>query len=296
MAFAPFVEAAPRFKATANAAVNHRPHNDGEKTLAEIGRSYNLSGWTISRLSGMKKVQTTICYLCGKLLCPPKDVDHPVGQQIFPPEIRRKHNLSQLITLDVHKACNTAYHSDEDYFVRSLMPFASGSEAGNAIYTKVLTDFRNGKEVLLTKMVLNEFDPNPSGLFLPGGKVVKRFDGERLGRVAWKMVRGLHFYHTGEVLPEKWPTLCVEIFAGETPPPADVLCFVAYARSHGSYPGAFDYKFEKFPEYNLHYWWLLLWDRINIRVHFHDPACECETCTSARQASEAAAFLSLQGA
>jgi DNA invertase Pin-like site-specific DNA recombinase len=30
-------------------AIKHRDH--GDETLAEIGRSYNVSGWTISRLS-----------------------------------------------------------------------------------------------------------------------------------------------------------------------------------------------------------------------------------------------------
>jgi hypothetical protein len=156
------------------------------------------------------------------------------------------------------------------------MPFARGSEAGNAIYAKALDDFRRGKEIPLTRMVLSEFDPNPSGLSLPGGKVVKRFNGERLRRVAWKMVRGLHFHHTGEVLPERWATVGVRIFAGETPPPDDVCCFVSIAQSRGAYPGVFDYKFDRFPESNnLHYWLLLLWNRIIIRVIFHDPACAC---------------------
>ena len=141
----------------------------------------------------MKKVETTIC---GKSLCPPTNADHPVMQQIFAPEIRRKHKVTKLLTLEVHQACNTAYKNDEDYFVRTLMPFARGTEAGNAIYAKVLNDFRIGKQVQLTKMVLSEFNPNPSGLFLPAGNVVKRFEGERLRRVAWKMVRDLHFYHT----------------------------------------------------------------------------------------------------
>jgi hypothetical protein len=228
----------------------------------------------------MKKVQTTICYLCGKPLSPPTNVDHPVMQQIFAPEIRQRYNVSKLITFDVHEACNTAYRSDEDYFVKSLMPFARGSEAGNAIYTKALADFRTGKQVPLTRMVLREFEPNPSGLILPGGKVLKRFDGERLARVAWKMVRGLHFYHTDEVLPENWPSLGVQIFAREVPPPPGFLYFASYAPSHGLYPGVFDYKFEKFPEFdNFRLWALLLWDRIIIQVIFHDPACACETCT-----------------
>jgi hypothetical protein len=54
----------------------------------------------------MKKVETAICYLCGKPLVPPTNVDHPVMQQIFAPELRRKHNISKLITFDAHQACN----------------------------------------------------------------------------------------------------------------------------------------------------------------------------------------------
>src|SRR5260370_39749494 len=110
-----------------------------------------------------------MCDPCGNQLVPPINADHPVMQQLFAPEIRRKYS-PQLITLDVHKACNTAYKNDEDYFVRTLVPFARGSEAGNAIYAKVLLDFRAGKQVLLYKMILREFDPTPSGLVLPGGK------------------------------------------------------------------------------------------------------------------------------
>src|SRR5262249_33265072 len=156
----------------------------------------------------MKKILTSTCYLCAKPLTPPTNADHPVMQQLFAPEIRRKYNISQLLTLDVHKACNTAYKRDEDYFVRTLMPFAQGSEAGNAIYQKVRDDYRAGKEALLTRKVLREFDPQPHGLVLPGGKVVKRFEGERLRRVVWKMVRGLHFHHSGgEVLPERWSSV-----------------------------------------------------------------------------------------
>jgi hypothetical protein len=103
------------------------------------------------------------------------------------------------------------------------------------------------------------------------------------------MVRGLHFHHAGEVLPEDWPTLSVQLFPlTETPPPEitlpnDVLAFASSAPSRGRYPGVLDYKFEKFPEANnVHYWLLLLWDRIVIRVHFHDPACTCEACKPAR--------------
>lgn len=202
-------------------------------------------------------------------------------QQIFAPDLRRKYNISKLLTLEVHEACNAAYKKDEDYFVRTLMPFARGSEAGNAIYAKVLKDYRGGKQIPLTNKVLSEFDPRPAGLVLPGGKVVKRFDGERVKRIAWKMVRGLHLHHTGEVLPEKWPTLGVRLFSPDERPTDDVLCFASTTQGRGAYPGVFDYKFDKYPEANnLHYRLLLLWDRLIFRVQFHDPACECEKCAT----------------
>jgi hypothetical protein len=231
----------------------------------------------------MKQASTDICYLCGQTLTPPTNVDHPVMQQLFAPEIRRKHNLSQLITFKVHEACNTAYKLDEDYFVRTLMPFAPGSVAGNAIYNKALKDYRAGKQVPLMRKVLSEFDPSPSGLILPDGKVAKRFDGDRLKRVAWKMVRGLHFYHTGEVLPEGWSTVGVALFSPDQPPPEAVIEFARTHTGHGTYPGVFDYKFDKYPEANnVHFWLLLLWDRIIFQVAFHDPACSCERCETDR--------------
>jgi len=70
-------------------------------------------------------------------------------KQLFAPEIRRKYSVSKFITFDVHQDCNTAYKMDEDYFVHSLMPFARGSESGDAIYAKVLRAYRGGQETLL---------------------------------------------------------------------------------------------------------------------------------------------------
>jgi hypothetical protein len=231
----------------------------------------------------MKKVLTEVCYLCGKPLVPPTNADHPVMQQLYATDLRQKYNLSKLLTLDVHAACNTAYKNDEDYFVRTLMPFARGSEAGNAIYDKVLNDYRSGKQVLLTKKVLREFDPRPMGLILPGGKVAKRFEGDRLTRVAWKMVRGLHYYHSGEVLREKQSAIGVRLYSPGEEPGDDVKFVVSNEPARGIYPGVFDYRFRKFPEaHNLNFWLLLIWDRLLFRISFHDFACTCETCKADR--------------
>jgi hypothetical protein len=66
-------------------------------------------------------------------------------------------------------------------------------------------------------------------------------------------------------------------------PPEGVLAFLQAGRipRHGKYPGVFDYCFEKFPEvHDLHYWAMLLWDRVIIVAWFHDPACTCERCSA----------------
>ena len=107
----------------------------------------------------------------------------------------------QLLTIPVHADCNKAYQYDEDYFVHTLMPFAPKSYAGRAIYNDVLQKFRGGRKVGLTRGVLEEFEPMPSGLILPANKVVKRFQGERVSRIAWKIVRGLYFHHHGILCP-----------------------------------------------------------------------------------------------
>src|SRR5271154_5869971 len=122
----------------------------------------------------MQSVPPPICYLCNKPLGASSSVDHVPPKQLFAPELRKNH-LLQLLTIPTHAACNTSYQHDEDYFIHTLMPFARPTYAGRAIYNEVLKKFRAGKKVGLTRGVLNEFEPNPSGLVLPGGKVVKRF-------------------------------------------------------------------------------------------------------------------------
>ena len=54
--------------------------------------------------------------------------------------------------------------------------------------------------------------------------------------------------------------------------------------THGRYPGVFDYRFRVFEMDvgTLNYWAFLIWDRIIVTAHFHDPwSCQCEDCTSA---------------
>lgn len=190
----------------------------------------------------------------------------------------------QLLTIPVHQACNSAYKADEDYFVHALMPFARGTVAGDAVYSHVLGAYRKGHNSGLVRKVLAEFEPRPSGLILPGNKVVKRFDGKRIQRVAWKIVRGLFFHHFGEVYPEAQTTWVTVTPVGEPLPEHFEAFMQTQGEAHGRYPGAFSYRFDTYDiddagtPRKMHYWAMLLWDRVLLTVIFHDRLCACTSC------------------
>lgn len=228
-----------------------------------------------------------LCYLCGQKLAPPVTRDHVPMQQLWAPELRKKHAPLRLLTVPVHKACNSAYQLDEDYFIKTLLPFVQGTYSGDALFRKAIAEYHDGKNRPLMQKVLREFERRPSGLTLPDSKIAKRFDGRRISRVAWKIVRGLHFHHEGDCLPADW-TKAVELyFTDEGEPPDHFKTFMAIPSNpaYGAHQGVFSYRFQKIPEAsNLHYWALLLLDRVLLIVTFHDVDCACGACTSRRSA------------
>jgi len=127
------------------------------------------------------------------------------------------------------------------------------------------------------EMVLKEFDERPSGLILPFGKVAKRFDGERVWRVVWKIVRGLFFKEIGQVLPDDLPIKYEILSPGEKPP--SEYDIVHTAPPLGQYPAVFDYRYVGIPE-KMYLWAMLFWDRIIMFVGFHLPGCTCRICTN----------------
>ena len=44
------------------------------------------------------------------------------AKQFFAPRLRVSENLSQLVTVPAHRACNKAYEKDEEYFAWALVP------------------------------------------------------------------------------------------------------------------------------------------------------------------------------
>lgn len=182
------------------------------------------------------------------------------------------------MTLPTHQSCNKVYQKDEDYFVHSLGPLAQGSYSGNEIWKDLAHQMKRPQGKKIYKMILKEFDPNPSGLILPDNKVIKRFDPERIWRIIWKIIRGLFLYETGKFLPEATPKLFKIVSQDEEP--SLEFAQVRDATSKGQYPGVFDYKFTTFPVDNdiRHLWALLLWDKIVLLIVFHNHQCSCDKC------------------
>jgi len=222
------------------------------------------------------KNEIDICYLCGQKLSGDVDDDHVPPKQFYPRSIRKIHDLN-LFTLPTHESCNKSYQKDEDYFVHSIAPLAKGSYSGNAIWGDISNQLKRPQGKRIAQMILKEFDPRPSGLYLPHGKVVKRFSGQRIWRVVWKITRGLFFKEKEQFLPETTPKLFKNISVDEKPPPQ--FAWVLGTPSKGQYPGVFDYKYADIPELdNFHIWAMLFWDRLIKFVAFHDPECPCDEC------------------
>jgi hypothetical protein len=234
----------------------------------------------------LKLKPTQPCYLCGLPLAKPTNRDHYPPRQFFfaARVIAEKGNL-QFKTHPVHVACNTAYKKDEDYFVQTFMPFVRGTYAGDALYDQALETYRNGHNVGLVRKVLGQFERNPSGLILPGGKTAMRFDRPRTDRVLWKIVRGLFFEHYKRVLPEDLKIVTEYVVGDGAEPPQHFMQFMAELNppAHGKHPGVFSYRFAELPVLDggnekPYYFALLCWDKFLLTVFFHDVDCPCEEC------------------
>lgn len=224
----------------------------------------------------------SICYLCGRSLTLPTSADHVPPRQIYSKEVRKAHG-PDLLTIPVHAECNRFYQHDEDYFVNTLAPFGRDSYAGASLLREVFSKYKAGEKRPLVHKVLQEFEHRPGGIHLPGDLIAKRIEGDRVHRVAWKIVRGLYFHAFGKVLPAYTPN-SLEIVPPDHPPPEIFLRSLYDRPSQGGYPGAFDYKYVQIPELNdFNYWGLLLWDRLILIVAFHSPQCPYAHCQELRR-------------
>ncbi|TAU84616.1 hypothetical protein [Rhizobium leguminosarum] len=216
------------------------------------------------------------CYLCGKPLLGDREAendDHVPPEQLLARSLRKAENKIKLITLRVHKSCNQAYSSDEEYFTQVLIPFARGSVGGNAVWEKAVADYRDGKRRPLIHRILGQGRASVRGVMLPAGKLWLDLEHERFDRVVAKIIRGLHFLETQRflALPDD---ISVRLTLPDQTPPDDFERFMTYwaSDSKGQHQGVFAYRNAVADD--LHYWAVLLWDRILITACFKEAGAD----------------------
>lgn len=227
----------------------------------------------------MPSNKSDICYLCGKPLSIAEcNDDHVPPIQLYSKEVRVSQNLSHPLLLRTHKKCNESYSLDEQYFVHTFIPMAIGSVAGTSLWNEIRGKYLKGKYLPLRQRALSEFEERPSGLMLPSGKVIKRFNADRVWGVVWKITRGLFLDKFHTFLPQDTPRGFELVGPGEQPP--EWFELVRSQPSLGTYPSVFDYKYVKL-EYPddpkvLHTLAMLFWDRLIMVTTFEDPSCKRE--------------------
>lgn len=133
-------------------------------------------------------------------------------------------------------------------------------------------------------MVIGEFERTWNGIWLPPGKIAKRFQPERVYRVLWKIVRGLTFHEAELIFPERHYTAW-KIFTEEDPPRNDELVGRMLATTGlGEHPEILrHWKLDT--EIKGRQWYarvLLFWNSIMFLAVHHEAACDCEKCGSHR--------------
>lgn len=237
----------------------------------------------------VKSSEAVICYLCGRPVnLDEKSDDHVPAAQIYPSKYRAKNFVKNLFTLPTHIKCNTGYQRDEDYFVQTFGPLAPGSPSGDDFWPDLQVRVKRPEGRKLAAMVAREFQhTTESGLYLPSGKMLKRFDGDRVWRIIWKFIRGLFFKEYGRLLPELEDIPKQFDLGGPDHPPPELLAYLRDVPSRGQYPGVFDYRYISVKELNnAHYWALLFWNRLVFTALFHDPDCPCHICKGGRSTSD----------
>jgi hypothetical protein len=135
-------------------------------------------------LHRQRSISSKACYLCGAPLdgTRPENRDHIPPDQLFAEAIRQPGAL-QLVTQPVHADCNSSYEFDEKYFVQTLVPFAPGSVAGDAVYKKAIANYKAGKNRPLVTKVLSQFVEQVNGVYMPPRKMAVQ--QTTLGSIAW---------------------------------------------------------------------------------------------------------------
>jgi hypothetical protein len=238
------------------------------------------------RAWGRRLPPGTFCYLCGKVIAEGEDWnrDHVPPQRLFAKSVRKQRAV-QLDWLPTHNACNSAYASDEDYFVTALVG-QHGTEWAKAVFADIRRGVARGQGVGLIKTILGQFGKVPTS----DGTMLFALDANRANRAIWKIVRGLYTLETGRFVPDL-SYLNIEIVprseADETLPGHLWFESVRNTEGLGRHKAIFDYKWlgryvddghVNVFESRGNFMALLFWDALIVLCMFHDTACRCHRC------------------
>lgn len=226
---------------------------------------------------------TKLCYLCGLPLSSSDatNKDHVPPRQFFPKALRQGDTSLQLSTLLVHASCNHSYQSDEDYFVSAIVPVAMSTQRGSEMWIDLTQHIDRPATQALFRMNMRRSSFPDRPLRLPGSKVVWKFDGPRVWRIVWKIMRGVFYLDENRTLPENTAHLCDSVTTlNETPP--YLFGVLASSSIKGDHPDVFSYKLRRLETEGRVVWvaGLLFWEYVAFFLVFHDPDCQCEDCLS----------------
>lgn len=232
-----------------------------------------------------------LCYLCGRSIAPAdqSNKDHVPPQRFFGRKLRKALG-PRLNTLRTHRACNSAYREDEEYFVLALISYAHDSMAGLA----VMEDLKRGLQDGHARGLYDSIKRGFSVVVAADGRSLFQYDKERIDRIVWKIIRGMYFVHVRRVLPVWQPFECILVpptEAAEKLPTVEWFSLLMETKSICDYGAVFDMRAVGGIDANLrvHFQALLFWDRIIALVRFHDPSCTCDECQAAAAAPESQA-------
>jgi hypothetical protein len=181
--------------------------------------------------------------------------------------LRQRYRPIKLDTLRTHRSCNSSFNLDEEYFKHCLVPFTKGSEAGNAIFSKTVEEYRSGQNVNLVNYVLRQAKDNVRGILLPPGKIWLDYDLDRIERVARKIIKGLYSLDSQQFLDAPDDIGMIITLPGQRPPEDFIDIMKSFpTESRGHHQGVFAYR--SYVYESLHFWALLFWDRIIITASF----------------------------
>ena len=155
----------------------------------------------------------------------------------------------------------------------------------------MFNDWRRGVEkghdTGLLKTIAGQFGQ----VALADGSRIFNYDGDRAGRITWKLVRGIYSLELGKFLLEDLPKELILPDVRVHPQLDEKIPWWPYVRATkalGTHGGVFDYKWlcVTLDGARLHAIAIALWDRLLVFARLHDPTCSCRACVERKSATE----------